>query len=633
MYSLLRLVTVSSYLTATLVAAQFFPPTPEGIRVLKSKFHHGVTISYKEPEICETTEGVKSYSGYIHLPPKTVDEAGELQDYPINTFFWFFESRKDPHNAPLSIWLNGGPGGSSLIGLLRENGPCFVGDDSNSTYLNPWSWNNEVNMLYIDQPVQVGYSYDTLVNGTLDYLKDGNITIEDFSQGVPQQNNTLRVGTFASQNVKHTANSSIHAAHAIWHFAQTFLEEFPKYEPHDERISLWTESYGGKYGPVFAEFFRTQNERIINGSIRGPGTHLIHLDTVGIINGCIDSLYQARKYPIFLYNNTYGIQAINVSTYKSLIHEFDRPNGLQDQFKQCRQMARQVDPDEHGDIDEVNKFCAIVQSKVEQLIYEPFKNAKEYGWMDITHPWADPFPTQSFIGFLNQPHVQKALGVPVNFSESSMAVSSAFASTGDEIKSGMLPDMEHLLDSGVKVSLMYGDRDYACNWVGGEEAAMHVEYSSSKAFRNAGYAPIAISPFYSGGQVRQHGNLSFSRVYQAGHMVPSYQPETAYEIFMRTMFNRDVATGQIHVEDDYSTVGPRSTFHIKNDVLPAPKPECYILAPLWTCTDEQYAMVKNNTAVVKDYKVVGSVAQSVDSNTDRWVAGYEVDQRVLRHRG
>lgn len=43
--------------------------------------------------------------------------------------------------------MNGGPGSSSMIGLLSENGPCMINDDSNSTYLNPWSFNNEVNML------------------------------------------------------------------------------------------------------------------------------------------------------------------------------------------------------------------------------------------------------------------------------------------------------------------------------------------------------------------------------------------------------------------------------------------------------------------------------------------------------
>lgn len=96
-----------------------------------------------QPGICETTPGVKSYAGYIHLPPGELADLDEEQDYPINTFFWFFEARKDPENAPLSIWLNGGPGSSSMLGLFVENGPCFVNWDSNSTYLSEWAWNNE----------------------------------------------------------------------------------------------------------------------------------------------------------------------------------------------------------------------------------------------------------------------------------------------------------------------------------------------------------------------------------------------------------------------------------------------------------------------------------------------------------
>ena len=96
-----------------------------------------------QPGICETTKGVKSYAGYVHLPPRTLGDLGEKQTYPINTFFWFFEARKNPSNAPLSIWMNGGPGSSSMLGLLSENGPCAVNPDSNSTRLNPWSWNNE----------------------------------------------------------------------------------------------------------------------------------------------------------------------------------------------------------------------------------------------------------------------------------------------------------------------------------------------------------------------------------------------------------------------------------------------------------------------------------------------------------
>ena len=230
-----------------------FPPTPEGLTTLKSKLHPGVSISYKEPKadgisICETTRGVKSYAGYVHLPPNALNETHEQQDYPINTFFWFFEARKDPVNAPLSIWLNGGPGGSSLMGALSENGPCFVGNDSNSTYLNPWSWNNEVNLLYIDQPNQVGYSYDVLTNVTVTMANEEDsdfiYTPADFSGGSPETNLTFMTGTTGSQNVTATANTTNHAAVAIWHFAQTWFTEFPHYKPADEQISLFTESYG-----------------------------------------------------------------------------------------------------------------------------------------------------------------------------------------------------------------------------------------------------------------------------------------------------------------------------------------------------------------------------------------------------
>lgn len=228
-----QLATLATLALAGLAWAQF-PPPREGITWVPSQHHEGITISYKNPEICETTPGVKSYSGYVHLPPNSIDEPGESQDYPINTFFWFIEARRNPHRAPLTIWLNGGPGASSLLGMLSENGPCAIAADSNSSTLNPWSWNNEVNVLFIDQPNQVGFSYDRLANGTLNLLQGdawadnaSPIQLGDFSDGrdVPAQNATFYVGTFASQNATRAPNSTAHAAVALWHFAQTWFEE------------------------------------------------------------------------------------------------------------------------------------------------------------------------------------------------------------------------------------------------------------------------------------------------------------------------------------------------------------------------------------------------------------------------
>jgi hypothetical protein len=105
-FLLLRAV-LSSLLLFLGVGAQYFPPTPQGVQTLKSRFGNGVEISYKEPGICETTPGVKSFSGYVHLPVGLLSDVQEENNYTINTFFWFFESRKDPANAPLSIWMNG----------------------------------------------------------------------------------------------------------------------------------------------------------------------------------------------------------------------------------------------------------------------------------------------------------------------------------------------------------------------------------------------------------------------------------------------------------------------------------------------------------------------------------------------
>jgi carboxypeptidase C (cathepsin A) len=74
--------------------------------------------------------------------------------------------------------------------------------------------------------------------------------------------------------------------------------------------------------------------------------------------------------------------------------------------------------------------------------------------------------------------------------------------------------------------------------------SLAIPHFETDVFNNPGYARIQANDSYVGGQVRQHGNLSFSRVYQAGHKVPSYQPETAYRMFMRALFNKDIATGE-----------------------------------------------------------------------------------------
>lgn len=88
-------------------------------------------------------------------------------------FFWFFEAQENPNEKPLTLWLNGGPGSDSLIGLFQENGPCNVSETLQTT-VNPSSWNKESNMLYLSQPVGVGFSYETT-----EVTADGRFSLVD----------------------------------------------------------------------------------------------------------------------------------------------------------------------------------------------------------------------------------------------------------------------------------------------------------------------------------------------------------------------------------------------------------------------------------------------------------------------
>lgn len=499
----------------------------------------------------------------------------------------------------------------------------MVNDDSNSTYLNPWSWNNEVNMLYIDQPNQVGFSWDILINGTKDQAAaEDSITPTNFTNQVPPTNNSFSLGTFPSQNPANSANDTQNAARALWHFAQVWFQEFPDYKPNNDKISIFTESYGGRYGPATTAFFEEQNERIANQSISEQGsTYVIHLDTLGIINGCVDLLTQELAYLTMAYNNTYGIQAINESLYQQGVDAFNEPEtGCRDLIMTCRSLAAQGDPDFIGTNDTVNSACQdatqFCQGEVESL-YVDYSGRNYY---DIAAIDPDPFPPNYYIGYLANQHVQAALGVPINFTQSTDGVYEGFQATGDyaraDIRGGYLDDLGYILDKGIKVALIYGDRDYACNWIGGEEVSLAVNYSQSDAFHAAGYANISVNSSYVGGQVRQHGNLSFSRVFQAGHEIPSYQPETAYQIFMRAIFGKDIATGTLDTAHNanYSTVGSNTTFQVKNEDLGSPSPQCYVLALSATCTEEQMESVENGTGLVHDYILI-------DANQSRLFPG------------
>lgn len=96
-----------------------------------------------------TSKGIISYAGFL-----TVNK-----EYNSNLFFWFFPAKTNAPQAPVVLWLQGGPGASSLYGLFMENGPVFINASTNRMKPRKYSWNQNHNLLYIDNPVGAGFSY------------------------------------------------------------------------------------------------------------------------------------------------------------------------------------------------------------------------------------------------------------------------------------------------------------------------------------------------------------------------------------------------------------------------------------------------------------------------------------------
>ena len=123
------------------------------------------------------------YSGYL----KTTIQGDEL-------FYIYMPSQNQDPNAPLMLWLNGGPGCSSLFGLLGEIGPVSEDNFVGKYEVNPYSWNKEVNLLAIEQPAGVGFSKasdpkfnwtddlmaENLMAGIKDFLNEFNLKEKDF---------------------------------------------------------------------------------------------------------------------------------------------------------------------------------------------------------------------------------------------------------------------------------------------------------------------------------------------------------------------------------------------------------------------------------------------------------------------
>lgn len=92
----------------------------------------------------------ESYAGLMPVS----DYAGETRSF----YFWFFPTSNPLGKDEITIWLNGGPGCSSLEGFFQENGPVVWQYGTYQPVKNPYTWVNLTNMVWVEQPVGTGFS-------------------------------------------------------------------------------------------------------------------------------------------------------------------------------------------------------------------------------------------------------------------------------------------------------------------------------------------------------------------------------------------------------------------------------------------------------------------------------------------
>ncbi|OQR96452.1 serine protease family S10 [Achlya hypogyna] len=450
--------TTRNLLLAGLAAAAVFGAT---FHVVKhpTPLTHLATPTFKAYNGSDFCDSTYQESGYIPLPHKVDD----------NYFYWFFESRSDPAADPLVLWLTGGPGSSSLLALLTENGPCSISDNI-TTVRNPYSWTNHANVIWLDQPTGVGFSYST--------------------------------------SPKDDDHDEVDVGRNIYAFLQTFLASHPKYAKNPFFIT--GESYGGHYVPSAAHYILTQQLLPRN---HGPR---INLRGISIGNGLTDPVTQIPLSAALAVTNAYNLSLVPPSELTQLLEDAVHAGVL----------AQQCGSDRQSCIDALTLWDDRVIGAMTQSSRNPY-DIREFcdpDCFDETHNAAQ---------FLNSPRVQATLGVHKPWV---MTNETTYADFSADFMQDYVSFVPELLAHGVRVLVYAGDADLMCNWVGNEAWTKALEWPGKLAFNAAVVAPLVVRGT-SHGEVRSSGHLSFVRIYEAGHMVPTNQPAASLALIERFFNN------------------------------------------------------------------------------------------------
>jgi serine carboxypeptidase-like clade 1 len=497
------------------------------------------------------------YSGYLDA---TDGCNTEVNGAYCKIHYWFATAEDGPDGAaaadkPVVLWLNGGPGSSSILGLLQENGPLLM-NATGGLMVNPYSWTTAAHLLVLESPVGVGYSY-------CEAQMDGDEVCQNTD--------------------KFTASASRAALTDFFH------RKFPEYASND--FFATGESYAGVYLPTLAY-------EILQHNARHP-TEVIPLRGLAVGDPCTDNTAQRDSMDALWYGHKYGL--VDDAVFDQLWNECDvrLPNYLMRNDNSRSKRKQTKTPMERLTSNLKNSKDTPACNLALRKFLLSTSRALSQGWRDmfiddysLFAPVTD-VEDQAMQDYMNRPDVRVALHVqesPVSkwpYPEAGFDYTKEYDACNDDVpKEGALSMVDFYrkivpkLPSGVWV--YNGDTDPCVSYEGTRTAVKRIGFSELDGggyrpwFYNHTAAPLSViqekavmfgpdlllqnTGAQFGGEVvnYEHG-LAFVTVHGSGHMVPQFRPQAALHMLTMLLRGKELspllplnATLTSMTDDDFS---------------------------------------------------------------------------------
>lgn len=411
----------------------------------------------------------QQYSGYVNIDIKKQRAL----------FYYFVEAELDPASKPLVLWLNGGPGCSSLgVGAFSENGPFRP--SGQGLLVNEYSWNREANMLYLETPIGVGFSYSS-----------------DPSTGTVSDKITARDNLV---------------------FLRNWFVKFPEYR--NRSLFITGESYAGHYVPQLAEVMLEFNKK----------ENLFNLKGIALGNPVLEFATDFNSRAEYFWSH--GL--ISDSTYKMFSSACNYSRYVSEYYRDsvssvCSMVMSQVGK-------ETSRFVDKYDVTLDVCISSVLSQSKVLSPQQVTES-VDVCVEDETVNYLNRRDVQQALHARLVGVNRWTVCSNILDYELLDVEIPTITIVGKLAKAGIPVLVYSGDQDSVIPLTGSRSLvhrlAEELGLNTTVPYR------VWFEGQQVGGWTQVYGNvLSFATIRGASHEAPFSQPERSLVLFKAFLESR-----------------------------------------------------------------------------------------------